>query len=67
MKTNLTPNKMRILEKLMENPNGMKLREIAKMNGEWEEDNIDDISELVIEGYVVFNENGYYKIMKEED
>ena len=63
--TNLTPNKLRILAKVMENPNGLKLKEIVEMNGKWEANNIDDAFELALDGYVTIEEGGVFKIKED--
>ena len=63
--TNLTPNKMRILAMLKENPEGVKLRQIVEMNGKWEANNIDDAFELALDGYVIIEEGGVYKIKED--
>jgi hypothetical protein len=63
--TNLTPNKMRILAMLKENPEGVKLRQIVEMNGKWEANNIDDAFELALDGYVTIKEGGVYKIKED--
>ena len=60
--TNLTPNKLRILALIMENPNGVKLRQIVEMNGKWEANNIDDAGDLALDGYITIDDEGYYKI-----
>ena len=63
--TNLTPNKMRILAMLKENPEGVKLRQIVEMNGKWEANNIDDAFELALDGYITIDDNGIYKIKED--
>ena len=62
---NLTPNKLRILAKIMENPEGVKLREIVEMNGKWEANNIDEAFELALDGYVAIEEGGVFKIKED--
>ena len=63
--TNLTPNKMRILAMLKENPEGVKLRQIVEMNGKWEANNIDEAFELALDGYITIEEGGVYKIKED--
>lgn len=63
--TNLTPNKLRILAMLMENPEGVELRQIVEMNGKWEIKNSNDAFELALDGYITIDENGIYKIKED--
>lgn len=63
--TNLTPNKLRILAMIMEHPEGVKLRQIVEMNGKWEANNIDDTSDLALDGYITIDDNGMYKIKED--
>ena len=63
--TNLTPNKLRILAMLMENPNGVKLKQIVEMNGKWESCNIIDAGDLAYDGYITIDDNGMYKIKED--
>lgn len=63
--TNLTPNKLRILAMLMENPEGVELRQIVEMNGKWEIKNSNDAFELALDGYITIDDNGMYKIKED--
>lgn len=63
--TNLTPNKLRILAMIMENPEGVELKQIVEMNGKWEIKNSNDAFELTLDGYITIDDNGMYKIKED--
>lgn len=63
--TNLTSNKLRIPAMIMEHPEGVKLRQIVEMNGKQEANNIDDTSDLALNGYITIDDNGMYKIKED--